>query len=200
MDVDRKRTVVKLGGSLFDSPSWPDRFQKWLARQTAGCYFVVVGGGKLIDVLRELDANQRLSQTEMHWRCIRALDATFEIASELIPEFGRIASNEQLNQTIEATCDSESVRAHWVRIGAYYSKELSPAFQDEPELAQSWDTTSDSLALLLAFRIRAARCFLLKSCEVKHLSTLQKAIAEGVVDAESIRFDSRIPSIEFVQI
>jgi aspartokinase-like uncharacterized kinase len=203
MDVDRKRTVVKLGGSFLDSPSWPDRLQTWFARQPIGDYFVIVGGGKLIDALRELDTCHRLSQSAMHWRCVRALDATFEIAAELTPAFGRILSSAQLLDRLETEFDGNmdrNPRIHWVRIASYYGQEFDSPKRDEPQLEHSWSTTTDSLALLLANRIHAERCVLLKSCDVKHLTSLRQAVDEGIVDPESIRFEALVPVIQFEQI
>ncbi len=200
METDRKRTVVKLGGSLFDSPSWPARLRNWLVRQPIGDYFMIVGGGVVIDALRELDTCHRLNQCEMHWRCIQALDLTFEIASELTPDFGRIASLAQLRSKLETEFDGKAVRIHWVRIASYYCPEFDEGAGDEPKLELGWNTTSDSLALLLASRIRAERCVLLKSCEVKHLKTLQQAVDARIIDSESIRFQALVPAIEFEKI
>ncbi len=198
--ADRNRTVVKLGGSLLHSSGWVDRFTSWLNRQPIGDYFIVVGGGQLIDALRDLDDRHRLCPSEMHWRCIRALDATYEIAAELLPDFGRIVSPKQLHAALGSRYDGNNRRAFWVRIASYYSQEIDSSSATEPMLELGWNTTSDSLALLLASQIRAERCVLLKSCEVSHVATLEQAAVEGIVDSESIRFQSIVPAIEFDQI
>ncbi len=197
---DRKRTVVKFGGSLLHSPVWATRLLPWLNQQPAGKYFFIVGGGLLIDALRDLDECHGLSQVEMHWRCIRLLDATYEIVAELMPGVETIESAEQLHTAIEMPIEENETRVHLVRIASYYNPESDGKASTELKLEYGWNTTSDSLALLLASRIGAQRCVLLKSCDVKHLKSLQQAVDEEVVDSQCIRFQSIVPTIEFVQI
>ncbi len=68
------RTVFKLGGSLLHQPDWPSRLASWLRAQPPGDYFGIVGGGEVVEGLRDLDRVHSLSESRMHWRCVRALD------------------------------------------------------------------------------------------------------------------------------
>jgi 5-(aminomethyl)-3-furanmethanol phosphate kinase len=81
--------VVKLGGSLLSQPDWPEWLEAWLDEQPPGPKLLIVGGGQAIDAMRQLDRAHRLDTPAMHWRCIRLLDATFEVAAELLQRSGR---------------------------------------------------------------------------------------------------------------
>lgn len=194
------RTVVKLGGSLLRTVDWPLKLRSWLDRQPIGEYYAIAGGGKLIDALRDLDQSHPLSQTEMHWRCIRALDATFEIAAELTPDFARISSNDELRtKTLGKEFEKKSL-LYWVRIGAFYSPEFVEAIPLELQPSLGWETTSDSLALLLGSMIGAKRCVLFKACMARSFASLEQAVDAGIVDTESLRFLASIPLIELIQL
>jgi len=136
----------------------------------------------------------------MHWRCIRALDATYEIAAELVPDFGRIGSYEELRSIVETRSAGGGTRAHWVRVAAFYNPAAARQVASELHPDCNWRTTSDSLALLLASMIGAQRCSLLKACPVDHVRSMHQAVEEGIVDPESIRFQAAVPTIELVQI
>ena len=111
-----------------------------------------------------------------------------------------LPASHQLNAAIAFPSLENEVRGHWVRIASYYHSQLDSRSSREPNLEHNWKTTSDSIALFLASRIHAERCVLLKSCDVKHLKSLQQAVDEGVLDPESIRFQSIVPAIELFQL
>ena len=168
--------------------------------QPPGEHFGIVGGGMLIDALRNLDQCHQLSQDAMHWRCIRTLDATFEVASELIPEFKPLASAEELHVVLTTPPREIAIekQAYWLKLSAFYTLENQSRSANSPAIG--WQTTSDSLALYFAHQIKAERCVIFKSCRVAHLRSLATAFEAGIVDAESMRFQSLIPTIELLQL
>jgi aspartokinase-like uncharacterized kinase len=85
-----RRIVLKLGGSLLTQPDWYVRLRDWILQQPSGRYFMIVGGGEAVEAMRELDRIHALDQEAMHWRCVDLLDASFEIAAELL---GRVINN-----------------------------------------------------------------------------------------------------------
>ncbi len=157
--------VVKFGGSLLHQPESIASLQRWLANQTYSRIFLIVGGGECIESMRHLDRLHSLDAVEMHWRCIRLLDATFEIVSELLPQCRKVESAEDFQSCCRRDRD---IVAHQggpevflVRIGSYYDandamSRLLPA---------SWETTSDALAFLLAKKLCIQELILLKSCD-----------------------------------
>ena len=150
----------------------------------------------MIDALRDLDDLYGFSQVDLHWRCIRALDATYEIAAELLPEFDRIGSTDLVQAIVGSQPKIDAWRIGWVRIAAFYSHATLADVPLEAQPAIGWSTTSDSLALFLAHRIGARRCVLFKSCSVRHIASLEHAIVEEIIDPETIRFRPLVPSIE----
>ncbi|MCY2974718.1 MAG: hypothetical protein NTW52_08650 [Planctomycetota bacterium] len=98
-------TVLKIGGSLLSQTDWPSRLNHWLQTQPAGLYFTIVGGGEAIEAMRELDRIHTLDQTAMHWRCIDMLEATFEVAVELLE---RVIPNLKTVRTSKSLCSIDS--------------------------------------------------------------------------------------------
>lgn len=66
--------------------------------------------------------------------------------------------------------------------------------------ACSWETTSDSLALLLAIQLRANRCVLLKSCVAADVASLTDAVTKGVVDPGVGQYANRGVNIDIQQL
>ncbi len=172
--------VVKLGGSLLSQPDWPERFRNWFEQQAADDYCLIVGGGGSIDAMRELDAVHRLSTSAMHWRCIRLLDATYEIAAELLPEAVSIASIIELRNRL-GYGNLGGKRLLLVRVAGYYTESLAASIDIVPPIG--WETTTDTLAVFLAKLIHADRVVLLKSCTIAEGLTLADAAKQGIVDS-----------------
>jgi len=226
--------VVKLGGSLLSQPRWPEWLELWLGQQPPAAYLLIVGGGQAIDAMRHLDQTHTLDTAAMHWRCIRLLDATFEVAAELLrrPErrfdWQLIDSADQLigvlspprastgpapesespgaaiwnsGSTTERPHDALTRPCSLVRVASFYRPPATrrlPACPcgtgyrgseleqlgspDTSGIPEDWRTTTDCLALHLAQLLAARRVVLLKSCPVGHLSGVQQAVSEGIID------------------
>lgn len=168
-------TVLKIGGSLAESDAAAQLMRRLSALRLARLV-VVPGGGDYADAVRRAQrrhgfadpAAHRMALVAMHISALQlaALGAGFALA-ESVEEFERA----------------------WER-GA------TPIWAPErmalaaPEIPQSWDVTSDSLAAWLAARIEAARLVLVKSCPVAgHMARDAEALARaGIVDASFPEF------------
>ncbi len=206
-DAKVHRCVFKLGGSLLDQEDWPTRLRHWLSQQRHGQYLGIVGGGEVVEAMRKLDQVHRLSQSSMHWRCVRLLDSTLEIASELTSEIDTLNSSEQLAMYLESPCDLDSDLNHpdaaWVRISAFYHPGPCKETKSADTFiwpAENWDTTTDTLAMLLAYQIKADRVVLLKSCQVDHVSSLEEAASMGIVDRECLQFAKHLAKVELLRL
>ena len=195
-----KRCVFKVGGSLLTQPDWPARLRRWLAWQPVGDYLGMVGGGELVEAMRQLDQLHTLDAAAMHWRCIQLLEATFEIARELVPEFPELRLSEE-GPSLPHHGSLPERRGYWVRVASFYHRRGTARPVPASLLpAEGWDTTSDCLALLLAYQLQADRCVLFKSCPVAEVHSFEEAIDRAIVDRESARFARCIPKIELVQL
>jgi aspartokinase-like uncharacterized kinase len=103
---------------------------------------VVPGGGPFADAVRAVDAQVGLADPVAHVLALRAMDQLGELLAGLLPgaeRVTRLVSPRSLGLLV-----------------------VAPAFDARPDVPQSWDVTSDSLAVLAAGAIGAAEAVLLK--------------------------------------
>jgi aspartokinase-like uncharacterized kinase len=164
--------VIKLGGSLLDWPEMPRAFSTWLAQQTPADNAVVVGGGKIVDALRELDRAGSLGEEAAHWLAIEGMGLTAALAVELLP-----------NTTLVRSLDELAAEGDCSRVCVLEVAELMRAdAQSEDPLPCSWQVTSDSIAARVAKRMGAFELVLLKSSLPQTGCTRNELAATGYVD------------------
>jgi 5-(aminomethyl)-3-furanmethanol phosphate kinase len=185
--------LFKLGGSLLTDRHWPTRLQRWLVSQPEQHFLGIVGGGQVIEAMRELDRCHKLDPQAMHWRCVQMLDTTLDIANELTPAFSLVTSREELDEFLSSSTLEK--RCAWLRISSFYHQGL-----DDRHLPADWDTTSDAIALWLAARYALPRVVLFKSCKVEHVTSLDEAVSSGVIDKASSRLRHADLRFELVQL
>lgn len=194
--------VLKLGGSLLLLPDWPERLTSWLEAHPAPLNLLLVGGGQIVNAVRELDEQHGLSIPFAHWLCIDLLSATARIAGELLPGFPLLTTPAQLQQLVRdgrlvgpvgEEAGSQPSRpgppAYIVDVSCFYrpptqlSKPGDDIFSADCPLPESWDTTSDSLAAWLATLVAAAELVLFKSTAPSGQDQSPHAWkAQGIVD------------------
>lgn len=177
------RRVVKVGGSCLDNPQLTSLLTDWFAQQTPAENWVIVGGGECIEAMRALSRRYNLEQSEMHWRCIRLLDATWEILTELFPQWIPIHSPEIFRQTQRR---EPQPAIYIVRVHSFYSRSNEPqvhtTVSGSSQIPVGWETTTDSIAALLSTIIGASELVLIKSCTIPSHSPLELQRL-GIVDA-----------------
>ncbi len=193
---DRPRRVIKLGGSLLTRPSLLRDLEHWFANAPPAIDLVVVGGGELIDAIRNLDAIRPGNAAATHWRCVALLEFTFEIVRSWFPEWNVIESPDvfesprafesQLHERLAPSVPT------LVSVGAYYRAGI------ESELPEDWRTTTDAIAALLAAQVEARTLVLLKSCEVDPAASIEQLADQGVIDQAFPLLARRIPEVEVV--
>lgn len=164
-------TVVKVGGSLYDLPELGDRLRHWLDRQT-GSLVLIPGGGSTADLVRRFDRQHRLGEDQAHWLALRALSLNAHVLACLVPA----------TQVIE---DFREVNHSWAERKIPILDMFAFAWEDDQEAdhpPHDWNTTSDSLALRLAWRLGADRLVLLKSVSIPGSVTWEQASKDGWVD------------------
>lgn len=177
------REVIKVGGSLLTRANLRESVENWMESQPPSQFFMIVGGGDFIEALRELDSIHSFDPIEIHWRCIRLLDHTFELACSIFPTATAIASSELLRDVIQRTDNTPGF--YLVRVASFYVQtSLSPMAS---RLPMDWTTTSDSLAILLGNELGADCVTLLKSCTVPPRLSLASYVEQGIVDPASLQ-------------
>ncbi len=198
--------VLKLGGSLLLLPNWPERLTAWIESHPATLNLLLVGGGQIVDAVRELDRQHNLPAPFSHWLCIDLLSATARIASQLLPTFPLITAADELQRIVRDRFSSETVAGdrgsrpslrasatYIVDVRCFYQPPAvgetggakhSESIATDCPLPESWETTSDSLAAWLANVVQAEELVLFKSITPpSDCHTPQAWVEQAIVDA-----------------
>lgn len=153
--------VIKFGGSLLARGAWPGELRAVLSRFT-GPVTVVVGGGRIVDELRALDAVYPLPVATSHRLAIDAMGITARLVAEAT----------HLPLVVEPAATRE---ATILDVPAWLAKGDRLA-----GLPEGWHVTSDSIAAFVAATL-GARLVLAKSVPPPP-GELAAAAAAGWVD------------------
>lgn len=170
------RRVVKVGGSLLGRRDLIGALSTWFDAQSAGETLVVVGGGRLVDAVRDLDAIRPADPVETHWLCVDLLDITFRLLRDWFP-WPAAHTEAQLEQGL--ACGFSLEHPTLVAVKSFYGRDRNGS---EPLLPQDWRTTTDSIAALLARQVSADELVLLKSCDIEGVTDLGQLASAGVLD------------------
>jgi hypothetical protein len=190
--------VVKVGGSLFDSPALGPVLRAFVESLAPADVLLVGGGGPVADAVRELDRVHGLGEEAAHWLALRSLGVTRALLRALVAE----KPTPPGPPSLKGGGESEPPRADNVP-GAPMSSSPPPfreggpggvgfldpfAFAQEDEsrpgaLPHTWAVTTDSIAARAALVYRAERLILLKSVDVPPGTSWEAAAAFGWVDA-----------------
>lgn len=165
--------VVKLGGSLLDWPGFPGALSAALHSLGPTPVVLVVGGGKVADVVRTLDSALGIGELRSHGLALRALDLTAEVVAAVVPGLTVVESADQLAGVWSAGRTP-------VLAPRRFMEEVDRPSADP--LPATWAVTTDSIAARLAGRLGAAGLLLLKSTAPGADQTLQDAADSGLVD------------------
>ena len=170
-DLENLR-VVKFGGSLLSSSGLGQRIKGWRERQPPAPTAWVVGGGKLVDVVRDWHANQSkeyaTAKEAAHWMSVDLMSVTAKMFASSVGAWPIESSPESLQQRFRA--GSQNVIfdcGAWLRT--------------VDDLPCTWTVTSDSIAGRLAIELSCRQLVLLKSRAAAG-KTIEENVANGVVD------------------
>lgn len=180
-----RTVVVKIGGaSLFSSGIEFDRlvcYVENLKADQSRRYFIILGGGDTVESMRVLHRNHpHLDLSKMHWRCVELLQFTCDVAVELLDLKNRLTTTDQLDHAIS----DPTARSYLVDVSSFYQKDTIGWIPSELAPTENWDTTSDTLAWLLAFRIQADELQLIKKPDCRDVSSIEQAVSLGIIDPQ----------------
>lgn len=160
--------VVKLGGSVVRSAE----LASWLDTIAAAPRPIVVvpGGGALADEVRACQSQLGFGDASAHRMALLAMDQLAWAVAGLRQGFAVGATEAELRAALDKGA---------VAVWAPYA-----LIAERTDIEDSWRLTSDSLALWLAGRIGAERCYLIKSiARGTALASASQLAQDGVVDA-----------------
>ncbi len=176
-------SVVKLGGSVVRS----SELYSWLdAIAAARAPIVVVpGGGALADEVRACQAKLGFGDPAAHRMALLAMDQLAWALAGLRQGFEVGASEDDL---------LGALKRGLVAVWAPYA-----LIAERTDVEESWRITSDSLALWLARRLGARRCYLIKSIARKSQKRTGAAqlARDGIVDEAfpAMLAETRVPAV-----
>jgi aspartokinase-like uncharacterized kinase len=168
--VSTNTTIVKVGGSAFRLPDWPERVATWLGKRPAAQHILIAGGGAVADEVRRLTAALRWDDVSTHWLAVKAM--TFQ--------------SHVLAAGIRGTAVESSLEACRARLRSAPAVILDPyeilASDAGRSLPVGWHVTADSIAAFLAHRAGVSELVLLKCVGGQEPIRADDAVARGWVD------------------
>ncbi|MBI2970105.1 MAG: hypothetical protein HYY36_05140 [Gammaproteobacteria bacterium] len=160
--------VVKLGGSLADSPLLRD-WLALLAEHGAGRVLVVPGGGPFADAVRAAQRRWKFNDTAAHKMAILAMEQYGFMLQALEPRLCLAATEAELK---------EALAKRLVPVWLCY-----PMMARDPRIPADWRVTADSLSLRLAMLFHAEALVLVKSVPVAESGAgIEGLCARGFLD------------------
>ena len=160
--------VVKLGGSLIDSAE----LQSWLgvlASFGGGRVVIVPGGGPFANQVRRAQDLWGFDNKVAHRMAILAMEQYGLMMTGIRPDLRRASSQMEMQRLLR-----EAAVPVWLP---------GPMTFENPEIPESWEITSDSLAAWLAEKMGAEMLVLVKPFEpTGDVLTALDLCARGVVD------------------
>lgn len=174
--------VIKVGGSLLDLPDLKERVTSFIANlRTRQPILLVTGGGEIVEAVRKYDAIHQLNSEQAHWLSVELMHATSKLLESILAIGPVLDSAEQLSKWLspkQQRAQEDSLKI--VSPRAYYTRTLN-----RDQLPISWETTSDTISLLLATIVQAEELILLKSADTNvevNLSDLADRFWEKTLD------------------
>jgi len=169
--------VVKLGGSLADSAD----LTAWLGAIASGGgrLVLVPGGGPFADQVRASQRRWSFDDATAHHLALLAMEQYGLMLAGLQPRLRPAASLAEIRRVLAAG-----------DVPVWLPTRMALG---RPDIPESWDMTSDSLAAWLAARLHAEGLLLVKSVAVPPASAVEDLARQGVVDPLLAGFLRHVP-------
>lgn len=168
--------VIKIGGSLCGSPRL-DRILEMLVGIQHTQLVIVAGGGLFADAVRQVQALMPFDDGLAH-----------RLALDAMAHLGEVLATRHKRLTLAASVEAIAAAHRRGEIPIWHPAELRSG---HPDIAESWQVTSDSLALWLAARLGAELLVLVKSVDAIGEVTPAALSEAGIVDAAFPTYASR---------
>jgi len=170
--------VVKLGGSLANSgelPLWLDV----IATTGGGKVVLVPGGGPWADEVRQAQKREGFDDRVAHRKALRAMEQYASVLAGLRPNLVAANSIPEIHNILRSG-----------QIALWMPHAMVVA---DPNIPESWEVTSDSLAAWLALRLSASGLLLVKSLQIdRPQPAIEEMMHRGWVDGAFANFASGV--------
>jgi aspartokinase-like uncharacterized kinase len=176
--VSSRPLVIKIGGSLLSRSGWPMLVGDLITAESAGQRLVhlIVGGGPIVDGLRQIDQVEPQPADQMHRLAIAAMSLTAEVVAG---ELG-LPRVTDLNAATSGVLDISRSSTCLAAIAA---------------LPCNWTVTSDSIAAAVAASTNAE--LLLAKSVVPQTSAIPSLVATGWLDGYFATASNNLSSIRW---
>ena len=182
------RSLVKLGGSLLDSPRLVEMVRGIQSLRPKHSVIFTVGGGAVVDRVRAWDQVHGLGEEVSHWLALEAIGINEELLLTLFPEMRLVRSLKQL----EAAEVDGKVPLICTNCFFKWGEQTAGLV-----LPHTWEVTSDSIGAWFAQLVRASELILVKSVDwvagVTWESAGQQGLVDGHFEAIAIEAIARLP-------
>jgi len=166
--------VYKLGGSLLDLPDLGQRLMRlWNSRPEEKRRLLIVGGGKLADVVREWDDRFGLGDEDAHELAVMSLGLSESLIDRMIPRLVNVTDFQDALGLDEGETGLVSV-----------SDLLDEGEERGALVPRSWEFTTDAISAWLASIVKADELILLKSTDCGETPVIKELQSEGKLDGE----------------
>ena len=193
----KKVRVIKLGGSLLTMPNLKQKFQKWCRENPHPLTLIIVGGGPVVDAVRQVHQANPLSERFAHWVCIDLLRHTARIAHEILGNVDLYETKDDLQQPFSGSkVNSPTPIIAIVQVGTCFAR-----MYPNMGLPESWDVTSDSLAAAFSQMYAAEELVVMKSSDAPGDNLDLELLADaGFVDPYFADLAEDIDQVRFVNL
>lgn len=176
-------TVLKVGGSL---ALYPEKLRALCTQLSLSSkkhrLIVVPGGGEFADVVRSLDKRFSLSCNTSHRMAILGMDQYGLLLADLIPDSVAVGKLDEIEYFLDMG-----------KLPVLLPSNLM--FREDP-LENSWDVTSDSIAIYIAGRLHMSRVLLVTDVDGIYTGDPKKhpeaKLIEQITARELLRLNIRM--------
>ncbi len=192
-----KLRVIKLGGSLLTLSDLNERFQRWCDDNPHPMSLIIVGGGGLVDAVRDIDRIHRLPDSFSHWLCIDLLRHTARLAHQILSHVDIYETQDRLREALSqsGSPSTASVTAI-VQVNLFFQRNYPNMV-----LPESWDITSDSIAAAFAQTHAADELVVMKSADYpEDDSRVNQVVTAGFVDRYFDELSASVARVRFINL
>jgi len=151
--MNRKSIVVKIGGKILkrreEVESVLNQFRTLIENNLLETIIIIPGGGIFANFVRHIDNTLSIGDDMSHWMAVYSMNFNGKMLSRRYP------SLEQTEEFSELKLPKENMLVFLPFKYLYQTDELP----------HSWDVTSDSIALHIAYKLGYKECYLIKDID-----------------------------------